>query len=98
VRGRPPARHRALAPLRRRWSWVAIAASIALAGRAVAYLPGAGKAGPASSGSSPSAAAGVETRQNSRVLHRSLSEFATGARELYQATAKIKALRLSQRQ
>lgn len=54
----------------------------------------------ASSGSSPSAAAaeGVETRQNSRVPHRSLSEFATRARELYQATAKIKALRLSQRQ
>lgn len=37
----------------------------------------------------------VQTEETPAVLHRSESEFATGAKELYRATAKIKALKNS---
>ena len=37
----------------------------------------------------------IETHQNQHILHRAIAEFATGARELYRATARLRELILS---
>ncbi len=39
----------------------------------------------------------IETHQNQHVLHRAMSEFATGAKELFRATARLRELILSHR-